>query len=220
MLTAMRPHSRSMYVQDIAWGMLCDLAVFIMVILLGAGIISGVSASTGCVPCVATATDRDVQLEGWQYDDALYWAMVTITTVGFGDLTPDTDGGKVFTIFYAILGVFYVSSALNELAQYPMMLLGKRNEIRVIDQFGSSMDEQQAESLINNDFFQRVPSLKGDAPDAKSRITRAEFVLMVLNMMDKLQEKDVILLCALFDSLDSDHNGVYTRPCSMATFAL
>ena len=148
-----------------------------------------------------------VQLEGWQYDDSLYWAVVTITTVGFGDFYPETSGGKVFTIFFAIFGVFYVSSALNELAQYPMMLLGKRNEIRIIDQFGSSMDEHQVESLINNDFFDRVPSLKGDRPDGKTQLSRAEFVLMVLNMMDKLQEKDAILLCALFDSLDSDSNG-------------
>lgn len=148
-----------------------------------------------------------MQLEDWRYDDALYWAVVTITTVGFGDFYPETAGGKVFTILYAIFGVFYVSSALNELAQYPMMLLGKRNEIKIIDQFGKNMDEQQVESLINNDFFERVPSLKGDRPDARTQLTRAEFVLMVLNMMDKLQEKDAILLCALFDSLDSDSNG-------------
>lgn len=147
------------------------------------------------------------QLEGWAYDDALYWAIVTITTVGLGDFSPETSGGKVFTIFFAVFGVFYVSSSLNELAQYPMMLLGKRNEIKIVDQFGSSMDEHQVESLINNDFFDRVPTLRGENNENKNKLSRAEFVLMVLNMMDKLPEKDVILLSALFDSLDSDHDG-------------
>lgn len=148
-----------------------------------------------------------MKLEGWSYDDAVYWAVVTITTVGFGDIHPESSGGKVFTILFAIFGVFYVSSALNELAQYPMTLLGKRNEIKVIDQFGNDMDEHKAESLINNDFFERVPSLKSSDPSSKTKLSKAEFVLLVLNMMDKLQEKDVLLLSALFDSLDADNDG-------------
>jgi hypothetical protein len=51
--------------------------------------------------------------------------------VGFGDFSPTTNGGKVFTIFFAVFGVFYVQSSLNELAQYPMMLLSKRNEVNI-----------------------------------------------------------------------------------------
>jgi hypothetical protein len=69
------------------------------------------------------------------------------------------------------------------------------------------MDEDKAESLINNDFFRRVPWLKSSDPESMKSLSKAEFVLMVLNMMDKVKEKDAILLCALFDSLDSNHDG-------------
>ena len=36
-----------------------------------------------------------VQIEDWAAADALYWSCVTITTIGFGDVTPDSDAGKV-----------------------------------------------------------------------------------------------------------------------------
>ena len=44
-------------------------------------------------------------IEGWNYLDALYFSTYTVTTVGYGDITPKTDAGKLFTIFYIFIGV-------------------------------------------------------------------------------------------------------------------
>jgi voltage-gated potassium channel len=44
-------------------------------------------------------------LEGWSYLDALYFCVVSLATVGYGDLTPTTPLAKVFTIFYLINGI-------------------------------------------------------------------------------------------------------------------
>jgi voltage-gated potassium channel len=44
-------------------------------------------------------------IEGWSIVDSLYFSVVTLTTIGFGDLTPQTDLGKLFTIVYIILGI-------------------------------------------------------------------------------------------------------------------
>lgn len=44
-------------------------------------------------------------LEGWSYLDALYFCVVSLATVGYGDYTPETPVAKLFTIFYIINGI-------------------------------------------------------------------------------------------------------------------
>ena len=42
---------------------------------------------------------------------------MTITTVGYGDFTPKTDIGKIFTIIFAIIGVatwLYLAAAVGK----------------------------------------------------------------------------------------------------------
>lgn len=39
------------------------------------------------------------------YIDALYFTVATLTTTGYGDITPETAGFKVFTVFVMVVGV-------------------------------------------------------------------------------------------------------------------
>ncbi len=41
--------------------------------------------------------------------DALYWATTTLTTVGYGDIYPSTDVGRVISMLSAILGVAVIA---------------------------------------------------------------------------------------------------------------
>lgn len=43
--------------------------------------------------------------EGWRWVDAFYFCVATLTTVGYGDLTPVTDLGKIFTMVYLVTGI-------------------------------------------------------------------------------------------------------------------
>lgn len=52
-------------------------------------------------------------LEGWTWIDSVYFCMVMLTTVGFGDFAPKTDAGKIFTIFYLFVGVGIIFSFIN-----------------------------------------------------------------------------------------------------------
>lgn len=48
-------------------------------------------------------------IEGWRYLDAAYFCTSTLATVGYGDFFPQTDIGKMFTIFYQFIGIpFFV----------------------------------------------------------------------------------------------------------------
>ena len=44
-------------------------------------------------------------VEGWSFLDALYFVIVTVTTIGYGDISPHTPAGKIFTMFFAFFGV-------------------------------------------------------------------------------------------------------------------
>ncbi len=52
-------------------------------------------------------------LENWSWIDSIYFSVVTLTTVGYGDFSPQTDAGKIFTIFYIILGIGIILSFIN-----------------------------------------------------------------------------------------------------------
>ena len=44
-------------------------------------------------------------LEGWNWVDSFYFVVITLTTIGYGDLSPTTQFSKLVTIFFAINGV-------------------------------------------------------------------------------------------------------------------
>ncbi|MFV0301364.1 MAG: potassium channel family protein, partial [Paracoccus sp. (in: a-proteobacteria)] len=50
--------------------------------------------------------------EGWSWLDSIYFSVITISTIGYGDITPKTDAGKVITIFYVLCGLgLFVATA-------------------------------------------------------------------------------------------------------------
>lgn len=44
-------------------------------------------------------------IEGMSTVDALYFSVITLTTVGYGDIFPVTDAGKLFTVVYVLVGI-------------------------------------------------------------------------------------------------------------------
>lgn len=52
-------------------------------------------------------------VEALRWIDALYFSFITITTVGYGDFTPQTDIGKLFTIVYILNGIGIIFGFIN-----------------------------------------------------------------------------------------------------------
>lgn len=57
------------------------------------------------------------RLEGWSILDSLYVTAQTVTTVGFGDLTPRTFWGRAFSTVFMMVGVGIVLYALTSAVQ-------------------------------------------------------------------------------------------------------
>ncbi len=84
---------------------------------------------------IAVGATGFMLLEDLSLLDAVYFATETVTTVGYGDLSPKTPAGRLFTIFFMLAGVGSVLYALTAVAQAIvqaeiMTILGKRRKIK------------------------------------------------------------------------------------------
>ncbi|WP_068108789.1 potassium channel family protein [Tropicimonas marinistellae] len=57
-------------------------------------------------------------LEGWGVVDSIYFATVTIATVGYGDLAPQTSAGRLFTVGYIVVGIGLFVALASALANH------------------------------------------------------------------------------------------------------
>ncbi len=55
-------------------------------------------------------------VEGWGWLDSLYFTVITLTTVGYGDFSPQTPIGKIFTMIYLLLGLGLLASFITVIA--------------------------------------------------------------------------------------------------------
>ncbi|EPE03864.1 potassium channel [Ophiostoma piceae UAMH 11346] len=54
-------------------------------------------------------------LEGWAYLDAVYWADVTLFTVGFGDFAAETTAGRALLFPYALVGIISLGLVIGSI---------------------------------------------------------------------------------------------------------
>lgn len=56
--------------------------------------------------------------EKMKFSDGLWWAFVTTTTVGYGDLSPNTTAGRIIAVFLMLIGIGLVSSLTSTITGY------------------------------------------------------------------------------------------------------
>jgi hypothetical protein len=74
---------------------------------------AGRGLTLGVMVVIATGTVFYSLVEEWSVLDALYFTIVTLTTIGYGDLHPTNDVSKIFTIFFVFAGVSFILGFLN-----------------------------------------------------------------------------------------------------------
>jgi hypothetical protein len=74
-------------------------------------------------------------LEGWGWLDSIYFVVITLTTIGYGDFHPTTSVTKIITIFYGLNGI--------------MLILMMFDIVRTVRGWGISNPPANSENQLN-----------------------------------------------------------------------
>jgi voltage-gated potassium channel len=99
--------------------------------------------------------------------DALWWAVVTMTTVGYGDVTPITVMGRILAAIIMLLGVGIVALPAGILAaKFAEELRSRR------DQLAAELELAMADGQVNQTEFRQLEQLSKDLGISQETLDR------------------------------------------------
>ena len=99
------------------------------------------NAAVGDEWLAASGVDAAAVTVSDQYIAAFYWAIMTMTTVGFGDVVPVSTGGRFFAIFVMIFGAGVFAFGVTNVVR----IVGSLNETESL--FREKMDRIRSSKL-------------------------------------------------------------------------
>jgi hypothetical protein len=102
-----------------------------------------------------------------QYLNSLYWSITTLTTVGYGDITPTNDLEIVFTLIIMFLGVSMYAFIIGNVASLIANLDANQGRFREkLDQIQAYMRERRIPAILQQqvrDYYQYMWEYSHDA---------------------------------------------------------
>lgn len=114
-----------------------------------AGVLAAMTVLGGGAAYAAVEKAQD--LSAW---DGVWWAIVTVTTVGYGDTFPETDAGRIIAIAVMFVGIGFI--AILTAAAAERFLREQRDERHELEGVEQRLDE----------IVRRLDSMEKDRPRA------------------------------------------------------
>ena len=131
--------------------------------------------------------------------NCLYFAIITASSIGYGDYSPSTDAGKIFAAVWYFIMIFAFAAALGSFAGVVLQIREDKKKKMVQEQFGKELSPSELNSIIAD----------GAGPGATS-VTKAQFVVSMLKKLDLCDDDDVQQIEKQFKLLDKTGDGKLT----------
>jgi hypothetical protein len=87
-------------------------------------------------------------IERWTLTDSLWWSYVTLSTLGFGDMTPQDPVSMWFTTFFIIYGIGQLSSGISTVAAYLKAKKEEANMALHLEEERQAREERENHILV------------------------------------------------------------------------
>jgi potassium channel subfamily K, other eukaryote len=126
-----------------------------------------------------------MSLENLSFIDALYWSVVTGTTVGFGDISPKLEATRLFSLVYLFAAIITTGKALSAVSD----LININNDTVENKLLNKKLDEKFLESLDS---------------DGTGDVSEFEYLSAMLVLLEYVEEDDLNRVMKSFRKLDRD----------------
>jgi len=191
---------RLRYAYDLLMAALPCLFFIVCCFVLGA--IENVSYDCYNTDIFPTHADLVAASNCWTGIDSFYYSIITLSTIGYGDVTPHSVWGQ-------LIATFLIPFAIIALTNF----MGKMHDLKMSKKMGA-----------DKTLLERLSELEAViAADDDGIVSPEEYVIFNLKQMGKVDEDTVGLLRDQFKALDADGSGeldandlvLLTRACEM-----
>lgn len=155
----------------------------------------------------ANAKDWEVEdPDGNKWINSLYLSVITLTTIGFGDLTPTSDHEKAFTVVYMVIGIPVFGTCLNAFTNF--FFGDQKDQIKLTLIQGGATPDNFNRMLK---FRQKLNAELGCWYDpSHKRIDRFQFLACVLIQNGLLDMDHIKRAMRNFEQMDTVRDGFIT----------
>eukprot|EP01084_Bolivina_argentea_P109711 196071_1 len=134
--------------------------------------------------------------ESISFFNALYFGIVTSSTIGYGAYVPVSDGGKLFCVITTMFGVLFLAILAGSVSQGVMAFIR------------SMFKKKGTAANPREEYEVQLESILEIAKSGKGKVDRFDFVMEMLIAQKKCKKREIKKLCAAFDDLDVNDDGV------------
>lgn len=110
--------------------------------------------------------------------------------VGYGDIAPKSDGGRMFAVFFMIFGIILLARFASDIMEY---LLAKRHQ-------------KMMNKIMNNSLVTREQIGEFDA-DGSGNIDKFEYLSKMLILTNEVEAEVIYKIMQRFNDIDQDKDG-------------